>query len=137
MKTDKIRSIEPVGERETMDVQVDGDHLYFANGILVSNSLALPMTVDLFIAMMTNDELELRNTQMWKQLKNRFDDMAKRKYFGVGVDKAYMRLKNLTDEEQDQFKQDFASNGNGGKSYGADDDDGDDDAYLPPPRKMV
>ena len=135
MKLDKIRSIEPLGERETMDIQVDGDHLYFANGILVSNSLALPMTADLFLAMMTNDELELQNMQMWKQLKNRFKDMSERKRFGIGVDKAYMRLKNLTDEEQRQFKQDFTNGGNGGKTYGADKDE--DDTYMPPARKMT
>ena len=139
MKTDKITAIERVGERETMDIQVGDDHLYFANGILVSNSMALPMTVDFFVSMISTDELELQNMQVWKQLKNRFKDMSERKRFGIGVDKSYMRLRNITNEEQKQFSLDFKPDNGGGRKYGgnANDDDQDDSTYLPPPRKMI
>ena len=38
MILDEIVSIRKVGIRRTVDIEVDGDHLFFANGILTHNS---------------------------------------------------------------------------------------------------
>ena len=40
MILDKIVSIIPKGKMKTIDIEVDGDHLFFCNGILTHNSAA-------------------------------------------------------------------------------------------------
>jgi hypothetical protein len=40
MILDTIVSIKKVGKRKTIDIKVDGDHLFFCNGILTHNSAA-------------------------------------------------------------------------------------------------
>ena len=40
MILDEIVSIKKIGIRQTVDVEVDGDHLFFCNGILTHNSAA-------------------------------------------------------------------------------------------------
>jgi hypothetical protein len=40
MKLDEIVSIKYVGKRKTIDIEVDGDHMFFCNGILTHNSAA-------------------------------------------------------------------------------------------------
>ncbi len=36
---DKIVSIECIGEMDTVDIEVSGDHLFYANDILTHNSM--------------------------------------------------------------------------------------------------
>jgi intein/homing endonuclease len=36
---DEILSIDPIGEMDTIDIEVSGDHLFYANGILTHNSM--------------------------------------------------------------------------------------------------
>ena len=40
MILDEIVSIKKIGIRKTVDLEVDGDHLFFCNGILTHNSAA-------------------------------------------------------------------------------------------------
>src|SRR4029077_13947048 len=37
---DQVTDIEPIGERETYDLQIEGDHNFVANGLVVHNSHA-------------------------------------------------------------------------------------------------
>ena len=37
---DEIVSIKKIGIRKTVDIEVDGDHLFYCNGILTHNSAA-------------------------------------------------------------------------------------------------
>lgn len=60
-----------------------------------SESFGLPMTADLMLAMVTNDELQSLGQILFKQLKNRYSDTIKNKRFVVGIDYAKMRLFNL------------------------------------------
>lgn len=57
-----------------------------------SESHGLPMTVDLFIAMMITDELADLNQILFKQLKNRYADMFINERFVVGVERSKFRL---------------------------------------------
>ncbi len=38
MILDEIVSIKKIGIRKTIDIEVDGDHLFYCNGILTHNS---------------------------------------------------------------------------------------------------
>ena len=50
------------------------------------------MTVDLLLAMIRSEELDEQNLVMFKQLKNRYGDMAKKLRFVCGIDRDKMRL---------------------------------------------
>ena len=65
-----------------------------------SESFGLPATADFMIALITTEELESANQIMIKQLKNRYNDLAKYKRFVVGIDRAKMRLYDIDDNEQ-------------------------------------
>ena len=58
----------------------------------VSESFGLPATADLFLGIITNDELQQLNQLMIKQLKNRYNDPTENAKFVVGVDRSKMRL---------------------------------------------
>jgi len=66
-----------------------------------SESLGLPATADLMIALISNEQLEGMNQIMVKQLKNRYNDPSNNKRFVVGVDKSKMRLYDVADPTQD------------------------------------
>lgn len=57
-----------------------------------SDSIGLPMTADLMIALISTPELEEQKQMMFKQLKNRYGDPAINRFFVVAVDKSKMRL---------------------------------------------
>ena len=40
MILDEIVSIKKIGSKTTVDIEVDGDHLFYCNGILTHNSAA-------------------------------------------------------------------------------------------------
>lgn len=65
-----------------------------------SESFGLPMTADLMIAMVTNDELQKLGQILFKQLKNRYSDMVKYKRFVVGIDYSKMKLFDLEPSAQ-------------------------------------
>jgi replicative DNA helicase len=86
-----------------------------------SESMGLPSTADLFIAMMSNEELSAANRALIKQLKNRYRDENKNKYFSIGIDKPKMRLYHVDDAfnysggegelyEQQKEKNDYQNN---------------------------
>jgi|TARA_Y100000310_G_scaffold88666_1_gene85733 hypothetical protein len=129
MKTDKIVSIEEIEERKCIDIEVDGNHLFFANEILTHNSstdvgledtsesFGLPATADFMFALISNDELEQLGQLLVKQLKNRYNDPTTNKRFVIGVDRSRMKLfdcaqaaqTNLVDSGQDADKDDTPS----------------------------
>jgi len=65
-----------------------------------SESMGLPMSVDLMLALISSEELEQMNQVMIKQLKNRYSDPGKYKRFVVGVDRSKMRVYNLEEGAQ-------------------------------------
>ena len=115
MKTDKIVSIEEIEERESIDIEVDGNHLFFVNEILTHNSstdvgledtaesFGLPSTADFMFALITTEELEEHNQIKVKQLKNRYNDPIKNRTFVVGIDRAKMRLYDVEEEAQKEL----------------------------------
>lgn len=83
----KIVSIEEVGEMETVDITVEDEHCFWANGIYTHNSgmsnsdpemtdiaeaIGIAFTGDLVVAVLENDELKNKNQYLLKQLKNRY-----------------------------------------------------------------
>jgi hypothetical protein len=92
---DEIVSIEDVGELETMDITVSDDHLFYCNDILVKNSFGLPHTLDLFLGLITTEDLRKRGQFLIKQLKNRYNDPSYYNRFFIGVDYSKMRLYDL------------------------------------------
>lgn len=105
-----ITKIEELDEEiEMLDIEVSGDHLFFANNILTHNSssdveitdtaesFGLPATADLMIALISTEQLEKMNQLLVKQLKNRYNDVNKNKRFTVGIERSKMRLYDIED----------------------------------------
>jgi len=83
----EIESIEEIGMEETIDIEVSGDHTFYANDILthnsgfastdlemtdISDSFGTAMTADLIISMIENDDMKLAGKYMFKMLKSRY-----------------------------------------------------------------
>lgn len=66
-----------------------------------SESIGLPQTADLMIALISSEELEERNQILVKQLKNRYNDPASNRKFIIGIDRAKMKLYNVEESAQD------------------------------------
>ena len=108
----KILKIEELDEREMIDIEVSGNHLFYANNILTHNSssdveltdtsesFGLPATADLMFALISTEELEQLGQIMVKQLKNRYNDPTMNKRFVVGIDRAKMRLYDVEQSAQ-------------------------------------
>ena len=71
-----------------------------------SESFGLPATVDLLLAIISNDQLDQLGQIMFKQLKNRYNDMNIHKRFVVGIDRGKMRLFDLEESAQANIMQD-------------------------------
>jgi len=65
-----------------------------------AESFGLPATADLMFALISNEELDALNQIAVKQLKNRYNDPTTNKRFVIGIDRAKMRLFDVTLEEQ-------------------------------------
>ena len=65
-----------------------------------SESFGLPATADLMIALISTEELEDLNQMLVKQLKNRYNDPTANKRFIIGVDRAKMRLYDVSQKAQ-------------------------------------
>lgn len=89
---DEIVSIEDMGTLNTIDITVTGDNLFYCNDILTKNSIGLPQTCDLMLALISTEELEELGQIMIKQLKNRYNDPSYYKKFMVGIDRNKMRI---------------------------------------------
>ena len=121
MMLKKILKIEELDERELIDIEVSGNHLFYANAILTHNSssdveltdtsesFGLPATADLMFALISTEELEGLGQILVKQLKNRYNDPTIHKRFVVGIDRAKMRLYDCEQSAQ----QDILDNGKG------------------------
>jgi len=109
----KILKIEELDERELVDIEVSGNHLFYANDILTHNSssdvdltdtsesFGLPATADFMFALIATEELDQSGRIMVKQLKNRYNDLTYYRKFTVGIDRAKMKLYNVDDSEGD------------------------------------
>lgn len=71
-----------------------------------SESIGLPFTADLMFAVIATEELDRLGQLMVKQLKNRYDDMARMRRFVIGVDKPKMRLFDADPSAQSNLMQD-------------------------------
>ena len=115
MMLKKILKIEELDEREMIDIEVSGNHLFYANAILTHNSssdveltdtsesFGLPATADLMFALISTEELEGLGQILVKQLKNRYSDPNYYKRFVVGVDRPKMRLYDAEQSAQDEI----------------------------------
>ena len=65
-----------------------------------SESFGLPATADLMFALISTEELEELNQILVKQLKNRYNDPTTNKRFIIGVDRAKMRLYDVSQKAQ-------------------------------------
>jgi len=127
----KITHIEELGELDSIDIEVDGNHLFFANGILTHNSntdveitdtsesFGLPATVDLMFALISTEELEKLGQLMVKQLKNRYNDIIKNKRFVIGVDRSKMKLFDVENKAQNLMKEPARPGAMGSASFGS------------------
>lgn len=112
---EKILNIEEVGDVDMIDIEVSGNHLFYANDILTHNSnsdlgledtsesFGLPATADFMFALISTEELESLNQIMVKQLKNRYSDPSSNRRFVVGIDRSKMRLYNAEDNAQEDI----------------------------------
>ena len=108
----KILKIEELDEREMIDIEVSGNHLFYANDILTHNSssdveltdtsesFGLPATADLMFALISTEELEGLGQIMVKQLKNRYAATDKYRRFVLGIDRSKMRLYDVEQDAQ-------------------------------------
>jgi hypothetical protein len=112
---DEIVEIIELAEEYTIDIEVSGNRLFFANDILTHNSgydtgdmdltntsesIGLPQTVDAMFALISTEELESMGQIMIKQLKNRWNDLSYYRRFVVGIDRSKMRLHDVEDHAQ-------------------------------------
>lgn len=97
---DEIVEIVENGIKDTVDISVSGDNLFYCNNILTKNSFGVPATVDFMAAIISNEELAKLNQFVFIQLASRYGDVNYFKRFTVGVDKSKMRLYNCEESGQ-------------------------------------
>jgi replicative DNA helicase len=68
-----------------------------------SESFGLPATADLMFALISTEELEKLNQMLVKQLKNRYNDPTLNKRFVIGIDRAKMKLYDVTQSAQEDL----------------------------------
>jgi hypothetical protein len=108
----EVISIEEVGDINMIDIEVSGNHLFYANDILTHNSnsdvgledtsesFGLPATADFMFALITSETLEELGQIMVKQLKNRYNDPSTNKKFVIGIDRSKMKLYDVENSAQ-------------------------------------
>lgn len=108
---EKIVKIEEIGHSNAIDIEVSGNHLFYANDILthnsnsdlelgdVSESIALASTCDFMLGVTQSEQLAELGQYSCKQLKNRYGDKNYIKRFFIGVDKPKMRLYDIDQDE--------------------------------------
>jgi hypothetical protein len=97
---DEIVSIEILDDEEMIDIEVSDDHLFYGDGILVSNSIGIPGVCDLMLAGMRNEETDSIGQIIYKQLKNRFRKMQYKPKFVLGCDFDQQLFYDLSQSEQ-------------------------------------
>jgi hypothetical protein len=115
MMMKKILKIQELDEREMIDIEVSGNHLFYANNILTHNSssdveltdtsesFGLPATADLMFALISTEDLEGLGQILVKQLKNRYAATDKYKRFVLGIDRSKMRLYDVEQSAQNDI----------------------------------
>lgn len=69
----------------------------------VSESHGLSATADFMVAMISTEELEQMNQVLFKQIKNRYNDVSRNRRFVVGIDRSKMRLYNVDPSAQEEL----------------------------------
>jgi hypothetical protein len=101
---DEIVEIEYIGERETIDISVTGDSLFYCNGVLTKNSIGLAATCDVICSLWQDEESrELGVINMGMQ-KNRFGPN-----FGSAAFKCNYNTLTLKETNSDYFESDANS----------------------------
>lgn len=101
---DEITEIEFLGERETIDISVTGDSLFYCNDILTKNSIGLAATCDVICSLWQEEEdRELGIINMGFQ-KNRFGPN-----FGSAAFKCNYNTLTLKETSSDYFASDDSS----------------------------
>jgi len=133
MMQDEIISIEKLGKRKTVDIEVSGNHLFYANNILTHNSnsdvdltntsesMGITHTADCILALITSEQLDELDQLCIKQLKNRWGDLSHNRRFNVGIDRAKMKIYNLEQSAQSNVNMDTSKRATGGSQSFADD----------------
>jgi hypothetical protein len=110
---DRIVKIEEIGYEDAIDIEVSGNHLFYANRILTHNSnsdveitdtsesFGLPATADFMFALISTEELEKLGQLMVKQLKNRWGSIDTPKRFIIGIDRSKMKLFDAEESAQE------------------------------------
>lgn len=111
----EIVNIEEISEIDMIDIEVSGNHLFYANDILTHNSnsdvgledtsesFGLPATADFMFALVSTEELQDLGQIMVKQLKNRYNDPGINRRFVLGVDRSKMRLYDVEQSAQEDI----------------------------------
>ena len=106
---DEIVLIEKLDPEETIDIEVSGDHLFYANDILTHNSnsdvsltdtadsIGLIMSLDMAFAIISTEDLASMNQVIIKMLKNRYGGLDR---FVCGLDKPKMSFYQVEDSAQ-------------------------------------
>jgi hypothetical protein len=68
-----------------------------------SESFGLPATADFMFALISTDELQEMNQMLIKQLKYRYNDPTLNKKFILGVDRAKMKLYDVSQKAQEDL----------------------------------
>jgi hypothetical protein len=68
-----------------------------------SESFGLPATADLMFAIISTEQMEEVGQILVKQLKNRYNDPTSNRKFVVGIDRAKMRLFDVSQAAQDEL----------------------------------
>ena len=101
---DEIVEIEYLGERETIDISVTGDSLFYCNDILTKNSIGLAATCDVICSLWQEEEdREVGIINMGIQ-KNRFGPN-----FGSAAFKCNYNTLTLKETSSDYFASDDSS----------------------------
>lgn len=108
---DEIIEIEEIGEEETIDFNVSGDHLFYANGILthnsavnsteadnsnVSDSLGSVQTADFLLFLLQTPEMKENKEIVFKITKNRYT--GRTDTWIMNIDYTHMRFSDIITE---------------------------------------
>lgn len=103
---DEIVKIEILNEEEMVDIEVSDDHLFYGDGILISNSIGIPAVSDLMFAIYRDEDMDNMSQFMVKQLKNRFRDKGYKLKFIIGCDREKQLLFDVSEDAQTLIKED-------------------------------
>lgn len=115
---DKITQKDPIAKFETIDIEIAGDRLFFANGILTHNSgmkdsdadmtdiadsIGITNAADFILSISRNEDLDEQGQIVLKQLKNRYKNKSTTPRFVVGCDFEQQRLYDLDIKAQEDI----------------------------------